>query len=247
MNAFRWIMVGGTIAASLSVTLASSMPLDLAKIATVQFTPPPPPPEDAPAGRARGGASRGDCTQVQPQLTAIAPIATTAKQKTSVWGLTTAPHPTVWIYLPYTRTTTPIEFVLQDAIGTPIYSTPIALPSQAGIVGIKIPDSVTLTVGQRYRWFVNVFCDPEKQLPPVSIDGSIQRIALSPVFTKQLNSSTQQQVETYAANGIWYDLLTTLVILKQSNPQDPAIAQAWQNLLQSIGYKDIATKPLATR
>lgn len=247
MRASWWFRFGSTIAVFFSVAPVSSMPLEFTKIANVRFTPPPPPPGDAPAGRARGGASRGDCVQVQPQLTALAPIATTMQQKSSVWGLTTAAYPTIWIYVPYTRNlTTPVEFVLQDANGKAHYKTQVALPNQAGVVGIQIPNTVApLIVGQRYRWFFNVFCDAQKQLPPVSIDGSIQRVALSPVLTKQLNTVTlQQQIELYAANGIWYDSLTALAMLRRSKPQDPAIVQAWRSLLRSVGHDDVAEAPL---
>lgn len=247
MRVARWFRFGSMIAVVFSIAPVSAMPLGLTRIANVRFTPPPPPPGDAPAGRARGGASRGDCAQVQPQLTALAPIATTTKQKTSVWGLTTEAYPTIWVYIPYTRNlTTPVEFVLQDANGNAHYKTQVALPNQAGIVGIKVPDSVTpLVVGQRYRWFFNVFCDAAKQLPPVSINGSIQRVALNPTLTKQFNNATlPQQIELYAANGIWYDTLTTLAMLRRSNPQDTSIAQAWRSLLQSIGRNDIAEAKL---
>lgn len=240
---FGWIVV-----TAFSMAPVSAMPLGSTRIANVRFTPPPPPPGDAPAGRARGGASRGDCTQVQLQLTALAPIAITTKQKASVWGFTTEAYPTIWVYVPYTRNlTTPVEFVLQDANGNTHYKAQVALPNQAGVMGIKVPNSVTpLAVGQRYRWFFSVFCDAAKQLPPVSINGEIQRIALNPQLTKQLNNTTlQQQIELYADNGIWYDTLTILAMLRRSNPQDATIAQAWRSLLQSIGQNDMAEATLS--
>lgn len=236
------------IAVAFSMTPLSSMSSGVKKLTNLKFVPPPPPTVDAPTGRSRGGASRGACVQVQPQLTAIAPIVTTTKQKTSVWGLTIADRPTIWVYVPYTRKLAiQAEFVLQGANNNLLSRTSVTLPTQAGVVGIKIPDSVApLIVGQRYHWFFVVFCDTEKQLPPVSINGSIQRVALNSGLTRQLaQSNLLQQVETYAANGIWYDALTTLVQLWRANPQDYAIQQAWENLLQSAGQSEVAKAPIA--
>ena len=222
---------------------ALSMPAT--DISQLQFLPPAPPSTDAPSGRARGGASRGGCAQVQSQLTALSPVAVTSQQRTSVWGLTTVAQPTLWAYMPYTQgQSVSGDFVLQDSSGVSLARVPIILPDQPGAIGIKV-SSVSLKVGQPYRWFINVFCDPQKQLPPVSINGSIQRVALTSTLAHHLTIRDKAgQAVLYAQQGIWYDLLTTLAQLRRSSPQMSVYSQSWKSLIQSIGQAEVADAPI---
>ena len=121
---------------------------------------------------------------------------------------------------------------------------PIILPDQPGAIGIKV-SSVSLKVGQPYRWFINVFCDPQKQLPPVSINGSVQRVALTSTLANHLTIRDKAgQAVLYAQQGIWYDLLTTLAQLRRSSPQISVYSQSWKSLIQSIGQAEVADAPI---
>lgn len=224
---------------------------------SVRFIPPLPPPGDAPSGRPRGGAARGQCPTVETQLTALVPSTQEAFFSgrtnrsisfpiTHVWGLTTADHPTFWFYVPYpapTSSALTIEFVLLDSADNYVYKTLLtASETLPGIVQVSLPATVALQVEQSYHWYFLVYCDAEQ---PVFTEGWIRRVAPVPTLTRQLAQATpQQQAALCAANGIWYEALTTLGELRRTAPEDRAIAADWSNLLQSVGLETIATQPL---
>ncbi|AFY48313.1 protein of unknown function (DUF928) [Nostoc sp. PCC 7524] len=216
----------------------------------VSFVPPPAPTsEPPPGGRVRGGAKRGSCPLVKPELTALVPFTEDAPTVTNVWGLTTQEHPTLMFYVPYADNANyPTEFVLQDQDDNSVYQTAIALPKTAGVISVSLPSNISpLTVNQRYRWFLTVYCDPEKQSPPIYVEGVIKRVTLNPTTLEQLKTATPlQRVDIYIRNKIWHEAAVTLAQLRQQNPQNKAIQEQWQNLLTSIGLSDIATVPLSS-
>ncbi len=56
----------------------------------------------------------------------------------------------------------------------------------------------------------------------------------------QLEKATlSQQVNLYAANGIWYEALSAASELRRTNSQDTS----WMALLKAIGLNDFATEP----
>lgn len=229
----------------------------VSEILVMHFVPPPPPDRGAPSGRPRGGASRGNCPSVSQPLTALVP----ATQKTlgkeqvrnsslttyeSVWGLTVIEHPTFWFYVPYPLTLKlPIEFVLQDERGNYVYKISFtATETQPGIVRFQLPSTVApLEVGKMYHWYFLIDCDRDA---PVSVDGWIQRVPMSPTFMSKLQKATPlQQVALYADNSIWYDALTTLAELRIANPSDDAtLSNQWVSLLKSVGLDAIAHEPI---
>lgn len=221
----------------------------------VRFVPPPPPNLGAPSGRQRGGASRGECPNVNKPLTALVP----ATQKSlgekrgnpalntfeSVWGLTVAAHPTLWFYVPYSLTAKlPIEFVLQDDQGKEVYKTSFkASQTQPGIVSLHLPSTEKpLEIGKMYHWYFIIDCDPDA--PPL-VEGWVQRVAPNPTLASQLQKATpRQRVALYAQQGIWHDALTTLAELRSANSGDAALSNDWVSLLQSVNLEAIATEPI---
>lgn len=211
------------------------------------FTRPTIPPGTAPGGRRTGGGRRDSCSAVNPKLTALVPVTQEAPTVQHVWGLTTVERPTLWFYLPYTKSSAfPTQFVLQDQNRQRIYIEDVSLPEQPGIISIAIPSTVKgLAVDQQYRWFLKVYCDRTKQSPPIYVEGVVRRVNLSPTTTQQLTTAKpQQQVTIYAENGIWFQALATLAELQKKNPQDTAAQTAWKNLLAEIGLSEIADKPI---
>jgi hypothetical protein len=222
------------------------------------------------AGRRQGGASRGNCPATDKTLTAVVPATEKrlsqeqnsrtnsrkldfAKEQStddhtldkwqSVWGLTTMPRPSLWFYVPYSLTPNrPVEFVVQDEGGKHvIYKTRLTdLQAQPGLVEVTIPTS--LEVGKRYQWYFVVDCAPDA--PPV-VQGWIERIALPPKLKQELQQAApQQQVKLLATNGIWYDALTTIAKLRQSEPRNSQLAADWFGLLNSVGLGAIAAEQI---
>lgn len=216
-------------------------------IQQLSFNPPQlPTSEPPPGGRNRGGAKRGLCPAVQPQLTALVPYTEDVPTVTNVWGLTTEAHPTLMFFIPYSGNAGyPTEFVLQDDKSNSIYQKAIALPKTPGIISISVPKNITLAVNKRYRWFLTVNCDQHRDSPPTYVEGVIKRVTLDKKVTEQLKTATPlQRFEIYSQNGIWHEALTTLSQLHQQNPKDKTIQQKWQKLLTSIRLEDIASQPL---
>ena len=206
-----------------------------------------------PAGRQRGGANRGGCPATEKPLAAIVPV-TTVRDKPgedtvlttweSVGGLTTAIAPSFWFYVPNELGKVPKEFVLQDARGNNIYKTSLIASSPGGnFQKIQIPSkAATLKAGEVYRWFFLVNCHPNA---PSYVEGWIQRVVLNSSLKSQLQKATlPQQASLYAANGIWYDALTTLASLRRANPSDANLLSSWVNLLNGVGLNEISHEAL---
>jgi hypothetical protein len=203
----------------------------------LQFTPPPPPAGDPPTGRLRGGASRGECPKVDTQLTALS---STIKDD-RVWGLTTVDRPTFWFYIPYTKNTVnKAEFTIQDSQEDDVYRSAIALPTTTGILGITIPETVKpLEVDRDYTWYFKIYCSANSR-SPLYVKGTIRRVDLpSKIASKLIDKTPQQKLETYAANGIWYDTLNLLAKMRLDNPKESQLMTEWIYLLENNGLGEL--------
>ena len=224
---------------------------------TVNFVPPVP-SRGQPSGRRQGGSSRGDCPAPagnQP-LTAIVPATTMHSNRKpgtnpalgtwdAVWGLTASASPTFLFYLPYSLTPKlPALFILQDEQGNNIYQTSLtASNTYPSIAKVRLPATTPLQVGKMYHWYFVVDCHPDA---PPQVDGWVQRTPLTPSLSTQLQTaSPSQRVALYAANGIWYDALTSLAQLRSANPKDALLLRDWVNLLRSVGLEELASKPIS--
>ena len=205
------------------------------------------PPSTGRPGRRSDAGSRGcgegelsSSSEAKPLL-ALVPTQKTASS-TVVFGKTAAEHPTFWFYVPH-RSSLTATFVLQDRDGKPVYESNVALPKTAGIVSLTLPATVApLETGKPYHWFFKLYC--RSNSPPDSfVDGWIQRESLPSDLSEQLKTATlQQQVRIYAANGFWFEALTTAAQLRRTNSGD----SAWAQLLGAIGLESVATEAILT-
>ena len=210
---------------------------------SIQFTPPLPPDVGEPNGRAQGGGSRGDC------LTALVPKTRTASGQEILWGLTTSDRPTVWFHTSRGLSRgIPVEWMLQDKTGKPIYKTRFkASATPPGVMSFSIPSTAApLQIGQSYYWTLSTYCAPlelNSSTTPEDIDrpivatlhGVIKRVT-SPTLQSQIASAKTpvEQASLYANRGVWYDALTTLGNHLQATPKDLTIASVWAELLQQV-------------
>jgi len=247
MKLYLGLVLGSTVFLATQMALATPVANSVSVAQTVSFNPPPPPKDPPPGGRVLGGAKRGLCPQVKTDLTALVPFTQEPSTITNVWSLTTAAHPTFWFYVPYSQNFVyPVEFVVEDQASKQIYQKAIALPNQPGIMSISLPaDTAPLAVNKQYRWFFTVYCDQNKQSPPVYVEGVVKRVNLNPAITQQLQKATPlQQFAIYAQHGIWHEAITTLAQLLRKNPQDPTLETQWQDLLTSIHLGNVAKEPI---
>ncbi len=235
------------IAISLGITIppvaAQSPPSSDQNSPTILFNDPSPPRQGSPTGRQRGGASRGPCHQFE-SLAAIVPAT-----NGMVWGQTMRDRPTFWFYLPQALTPqTPIEFTLQDAADTDVYSTRLTVANpQPGLIRLQIPDSAkALEPGKTYTWTFSVYCDPAKPSSAVFVKGMVQRASSDVTAQNRLETAgLMEHARLYAANGIWYDAFDILATLYSGKPSDRQLNSVWTTLLKQVNLSDFSTAPFS--
>jgi hypothetical protein len=208
-----------------------------------------------------GAGTRGGCPQVEKPLTALLPKTKRVSDdsqnfrlaktiSTSTLGLTTAKHPTLWFYIPYSLTPSHrIEFVLQDEQGNDVYETSLTKSDiSPGVVGLQIPSTApSLKVNQVYRWYFLVYCDPKQPEALVFVEGLVKRVPMSSSLESQMAQATaDEKAALYAKAGMWPEAVTSLAKLRQQNPEDAALKEDWVNLLKSMNLDAIAQEPITT-
>jgi Domain of Unknown Function (DUF928) len=169
---------------------------------------------------------------------ALLPITTQA--------FTVSDHPTFFVHVP-PMTVKKASFSLLDDRGELHYQTQVTLPENGGIISIPLPETVSkLDVGKTYQWFFEIHCAAEFDPDNPMIEGSVHRTEIDPILESQLTTSSTdlEKAQLFADAGIWYDTIGTLAQARHIQPQDPVLAQHWQELLNSIGLDEIADRPL---
>jgi hypothetical protein len=227
---------------------------------------------ESPSGQPQGGGTRTSCTGVG-KLTALVPTSsnkqalresqnfrTLKATSNSNMSLTAAGHPTFWLYVPYTssstvpRPVTKIEFVLQEENGNNIYQTSITKPQiSPGVVGVQLPSTApSLEVNKRYQWYFQVYCNPEVLVDDsvqsdAHIQSWVQRVALNPSLESQLKQATpQERAALYTDAGIWLEAVTTLAQLRRQNPNNVKLREEWVQLLKDVNLDAIADEPIVS-
>ena len=207
-----------------------------------------------PGGRYRGGGTNRNtpkpgepivCPKAEPALTALVPFEEQARPgkppKVNVWGYTTAAHPTLWFYTPYTKTQSiPADLTVVEDSGSfaiVIPPIPVQLPNKPGIIAVRIPPSApALEIGKRYRWALTLNCASSTTASDkIQVEGVIVREAPTAAATAELATAKGiQKAAIYAGNGFWHDALDILAELRQKNIADPTLKSDWQSLLESM-------------
>lgn len=194
-------------------------------------------------GTRSGNAANNSCRMVGKPLTALVPG--------NRFGVTVAPYPTFFVYMPAALSKgspLSVEFELQDKGGNSIYNSTFKTNGKPGILTLTLPTQAglpPLTVGQDYKWAFSIICQPDERSRDITVEGWVRRVELDAMLNNQLKqASPQQQVELYAGAEVWHDALATLVQLRRNYPNDAVIAANWERLLSAAGLKDIAQESL---
>lgn len=217
-------------------------------IAQIHFATPP---ESAPAyARREESRSRCPCYNSPQTLTALIPASNLA--------LTTASHPTFFLYVPHAagnaktggrppaREKFDVEFQLADQQEHEIYQTIFAIAGTPGIVSFTLPPAApALEPNKYYHWYFEVICDREDRSGDSVVSGWSRRVEPnSRVLQALKQASPFQQPGIYAEAGLWHDTIATLAELRRPKPNDSLLTTAWVELLQSVGLDKIAQEPL---
>jgi hypothetical protein len=190
----------------------------------------------APSNRAQAATRKQNCLDGK-KLVALIPK--------MYLGLTAMERPTLLFYIPPTLAPT-LKLTLKDNSSKTIYTKIIKTPAKTGLFPFKFSEfqeTLSLTPFKTYQWTFSLVCDPKDPSADVMVFGSIQRIELDPVLSRELKAVTPgDRVALYATNGLWYDTIATLIEAIQSNPKNSQLPTDWLELLRSEELdKDIIT------
>lgn len=153
-------------------------------------------------------------------------------------GTTVNARPTLFWYLPKSIARS-AELVIVDENRNKVYQTTIAVPSNPGIVQLRLPTTVSLEVGKTYLWELALICEPENRGVDEFVQGEIQRVPLDAALEETLaRSDALERAQLYARASIWHETVNTLAQLRNSHPGE------WEQLLRSVGLAAISSQPL---
>ena len=163
--------------------------------------------------RTTGAGSRGCDRAANPELQLLAP--------NNHIPTTISAHPTLFWYV--SDTTLPIHLTLvEPGVVKPVIERRFLL-NRPGVVGVTLPSNVPgLAVGKQYRWTVAIVCDEERPSANTYAYGWIKRVAPTPELKSKLETVStkgQERSLVYAQSGIWYDALSSIIMVYKANPQ----------------------------
>ena len=222
------------------------------------------PDRGIPTGRRRGGTSRSECPALDQSLTAIVPGQETANAsaagRSSSSGLesplktaesqsfltkTLQEHPNFWLYIPQASgIATQGEFVLQDESDRDLYRAFFDLPDDSGILKIALPKAQNaLEVGQKYHWYVKVFCrNEDSKAEYIFVDAWIERVAPTPEIERRLSASNSAEYQVYMDHNILHDAINYSARMKKNYPNGIREQNRWHQLLSNLGLADLIDK-----
>ena len=237
---FLLTLIGTTIGLLDARTVAANEPSDTKQNFTLIFKLPP---KGAPGPRTDAG-SRDTCPVTPIGLTAIVP----GKNA----GQTLSDRPTIWAYVPFQgNKKSYLELEIKKARFGTLKVVPLPVPSSPGIIQIPFPSDIpAMKIGDRYIWKLNYTCDISRENAPKFVQGSIDRIKLSTTIQQQLtySKSVEEKIKIYAENGIWYDLLTVLIIERSKAPQNQTLNRLWTDLMSQepeINLKELVNETIS--
>ncbi|MBO3457221.1 DUF928 domain-containing protein [Aetokthonos hydrillicola Thurmond2011] len=194
--------------------------------------------------QASGGASRSGDDALNPTLEPKTPAKLIALLPQSFYGTTVSEHPTILVYLPASNAQKAI-FSLKDEAGKMQYQMTIPVAGKTGVISVNLPkDAPPLAIGKNYQWFLAVEVDGRLNPSTPYVDGWIERVQPSAdLATAMEQKDALKRAAAFGKNGVWYDCAATLVSLHSAQPNNAILAKQWEELLSSVGLKEVTTAP----
>ena len=192
------------------------------------------PPEDdqQPQTNQAGGRRHQLCNTSTP-----GPLLTLLMPSTNQ-GLTTSAHPTFWVYIPPT-TAQSVFLKLEDEHNNYHYHTVLPISETAGIRGFTLPETApALEMDKTLKVSLAIMCGSMLDPSDPVVEGWIKRVAPDTSLSPQHEQRTALELAAFYVNqGIWFDALTILANLRQSQPHQETFDFAWEELLESVGLE----------
>lgn len=191
------------------------------------------PPRRGRAWRTIGGATRGSET-CRPVIAVLAPHDHS--------GLTSREQPTLYWYLSDTCPSS-IEFTFIEANGiAPLVEISLTAPQNAGLQALDLAQhGVTLKVGTLYAWSIAFVPDREHRSKDIFAQGGILRVEPGVEVSARLAAASKEHVpDIYAEAGLWYDALSELSAMIQTNPSNHELRRQRALLLEQVQLVHVA-------
>jgi hypothetical protein len=157
-------------------------------------------------------------------------------------GLTTQEQPLLYWYLSQTAPH-PVLVTLAERRGIkPLLEVRLDPPVAAGVHRLRVADhGVRLAPNVLYQWAVTLVLDPNSPSRNLVEVAAIEYVVPSEALRTRLAPASQQDTATlYAAEGVWYDAVSTLSELIAAAPE-PGLRQQRAALLEQVGLMEAAT------
>jgi hypothetical protein len=204
----------------------------------------PPSNVQRPEGR-QGAATRTDCAKDRFAFEPLVP--------TSNYGQTTEAYPTFYWYLAnhsfswarFEIYATQAKTLARDP--DPIYQTTFRLVGSQSLASLTLPATAGLPPLQKnrdYLWKLTLICSqrgPDDEMANGSQRGIrswITRVEPNKALKAKLGK-TSRRYEVYAEEGLWYDAIHTLAVLRERHPQQSRLAIDWKDLLQQTMLRSV--------
>jgi hypothetical protein len=161
------------------------------------------------------------------------------------YGTTLRERPSILVYLPDSPAEKAV-FSLKDEGGNTVYQMSFPVSGEAGVLMVQPPaNAPALEVGKNYQWFLALKIDGTLSPSTPYVDGWVQRVQPS----AELSSALQQpdalkRAEILGKNGIWYDCVATLAMLRNGQPASQTLNQHWVELMADVGLQEVNQAPV---
>ncbi len=200
--------------------------LSTSQIAVADYKPPP---KEETNNSTAGLVARGGCSANQKTfLTALAPQhhigKTVANRPTWAWFVPDSKPYQLRFQLYEYEANSKLKLVWQKN-----------LKSQPGIMTLTLPaEQSKLTVGQKYRWKVIIFCNPNRPSNSLVAEADLEVVPLSENLKNQLNTNVEPIAiaDLFAEAGIWYDAFSRAILVAQSTTNSRFELELLEDLAQ---------------
>lgn len=197
----------------------------------VVYTPPSPSMMSKPGGRVGGssrGSEAGDLT-----LFVLAPEDHT--------GLTTQEQPLLYWYLSRPTSFSIMFTFITDQSDKPLVEKFLTVLPHLDLQRVRLADyGVRLLPGVHYQWSITLVVDPEHSSKNLLAGGAIEYLEPSLTFRTRLTQAAKRDMpRLYAAEGLWYDTVSTLADLLESSPHDVWLRRQRSSLLQQVELPEV--------
>ena len=201
----------------------------------VNFVPPAndSAPRETAGAATRNGSTRGRCPGEESYATAVT--------RSSHYGLTSSNRPSIFLHIPQSSVQE-VFFSLKDEDNNHLYQTRFSIPSTSGIVRFDLPNTAPeLNPDMEYKWSFVLLCNNRLRPDSPRLEGWMQYKNDPDLIEQVANLGPLDQARLLGERGIWFDTLTALAELRQTEPIEPT---TWAEFLESAGLTDIAAEPL---